>query len=189
MKSNRADLCQQTHSLLLVVDVQTRFMAAMQLSGRDAVVDGANRLMRAAGMLDIPTIITEQYPRGLGHTEPALLANRPPVCECIEKTAFSVRGVPEFDSLLAMIDRKQVVICGVEAHVCVLQSALQLQRDGFAVFVAADAVCSRSPANRDTALARLTGAGVVVSNVESIIFEWLGDSTHSAFREVSGLLH
>ena len=164
-------------------------MAAMQRAGRESVVEGARRLMCAAGLLDIPTIITEQYPHGLGHTEPALLANRPPICECIEKTSFSVRGVPAFDNLLAMADRKQVVICGVEAHVCVLQSALRLQRDGFAVFVAADAVCSRSQVNRDSALARFTGAGVVVSNVESIIYEWLGDSSHSAFREVSGLLH
>lgn len=189
MKSTRADLCRQSQTLLLVVDVQTRFMAAMQRASRDAVIDGACRLMRAAGLLDIPTVITEQNPRALGHTEPALMASRPPVCECIEKTAFSVRGVPAFDHLLAMIDRKQVVICGVEAHVCVLQSALQLQRDGFAVFVAADAVCSRSTANRDSALARFTSAGVVVTNVESIIFEWLGDSTHPAFREVSALLH
>jgi len=161
----------------------------MQADERSAVIDGARRLMRAAGLLDIPTIIIEQYPRGLGHTEPALLAHRPPVCECIEKTAFSARGVKAFDELLAMSDRSQIVICGVETHVCVLQSALQLHRDGFGVFIAGDAVCSRNPANRDNALERMRDGGVVVSNIESIIFEWLGDSTHPAFREVSALLN
>lgn len=189
MKSTVADICRQPHSLLLVVDIQTRVIAAMPGTERDTVIAGSGRLMRAAGLLDIPTVITEQYPSGLGPTDPAVLKHSPPVCERIEKTAFSARGVKAFDQLLAMSDRSQVIICGVETHVCVLQSALRLQRDGFTVFVAADAVGSRSPANRDIALARMARAGVIVSNVESIICEWLGDSTHPAFREISALLH
>ena len=187
MNSPRASLCRQTESLLLVVDIQTRILAAMQASERNAVIDGAGRLMQAAGLLDIPTVVTEQYPSGLGRIEPALGAQLPPVCECVEKTAFCVCGVAAFDRLLAMSGRSQVVICGVEAHVCVLQSALQLQHEGFEVFIAADVVCSRSVAHRDNALSRLSAAGVFISNTESIIFEWLRGSEHPAFQEVATL--
>ncbi len=188
MTASRANLCDKARSILVVVDVQTRLMAAMQAEQREAVIAGASRLMRAAGLLDVPRIISEQYPRGLGSTEPRLLKHTPPVFERIEKTAFSVSGVKEFDELLAMSARQQVVLCGAEAHVCVAQSALQLLSKGVEVFVAADAVCSRDNGNRDNALARMRSAGVIVSNVESILFEWLGDAKNPAFRDVSSLI-
>lgn len=188
MNQTGAAICEQAQSLLVVIDVQTRLMAAMNRESRDAVVGGAGQLLRAAGLLDIPVIISEQYPRGLGHTEPVVAEHKPAVCEVVEKTAFSVRGVEQFDKLLEMTGRRQIVLCGAEAHVCVLQSALMLCRDGYDVFVAADAVCSRATGNRDNALFRMQSAGAAITNVESVLFEWLGDSRHPAFKDVSAII-
>ena len=188
MNQPTAAICRQDQSVLVVVDVQTRLMAAMQSDTRDRVVNSVKTLLRAASALDIPTVITEQYPRGLGHSEPTVLQNKPSVCEVLEKTSFSVCGVDRFNQLLAMSGRNQVVMCGVEAHVCILQSALQLHLAGIDVFVVADAVCSRTDANRENALARMQFAGITLASVESIVFEWLGDSKHPAFKDVSALI-
>lgn len=188
MKPARTGLCRAEDSRLLVIDIQTRLMAAMPAESGATTIDSVNRLMDAAALLEIPTVISEHCPDSLGHTEPAVLAHCPPTCDRIEKTAFPLPGVAAFDTLLSMTDRHQVVICGAETHVCVLQSALQLQHNGFEVFVVADAVCSRHPCQYDNALARLSAAGVSISHSESVIFEWVGDATHPAFRDVLALI-
>ncbi|MBL8294606.1 MAG: hydrolase [Bryobacterales bacterium] len=164
---------------LVVIDIQERLAAVMP--DRDAVIRKAGILVEAATRLGVPVIVTEQYPKGLGPTVPEIAANLPAGAVRIEKTAFSA-----CDSLL--LTRSQVVIAGMEAHVCVLQTALELVAAGREVFVVADAVCSRTHVNSANALTRLQMAGVIVTNTESVVFEWLRDANHQHFRDLSKLI-
>ncbi len=166
-------------SALVVIDVQEKLAAAM--AARESVVRAASILLEAATRLEIPVIVTEQYPKGLGHTVPELASRLPAGCKRVEKTSFSACG------LLPFI-RAQVVLTGMEAHVCVLQTALELCAAGREVFVVADAVCSRTEVNYSNALARLEAAGVVITNSESAIFEWLRDASHEHFRALSRMI-
>lgn len=166
-------------SALAIIDVQERLAAVMP--ARDAVVRAAGILAEAAARLGIPVIVTEQVPKALGRTVAELAAKMPATCAPIEKTAFSACGA-------LAIERPQVVLAGMETHVCILQTALELAAAGKQVFVVEDAVCSRAEANRANALARMRAAGVVVTNTESVLFEWLRDSAHGEFRAISKLI-
>jgi nicotinamidase-related amidase len=140
-------------------------------------------LIHAARTLGVPVLVTEQYPQGLGPTV-AAVRDALPVHEPVVKTDFSCAGVPEFDSRLAALGRDQIVIAGIEAHVCVAQSALGLAARGGAVFVAADAVSSRRAFDAETALRRLDRAGVGVTTAEAVVFEWLRRAGTSEFKAV-----
>jgi nicotinamidase-related amidase len=173
-----AKLARAADSSLVLIDIQERLAAVMP--GREGLVRAAGILIEAAGRLGIPVLATEQYPQGLGSTVPELLAKLPAGAG-IEKTAFSAcSSLP--------LAHPQVILAGMEAHVCVLQTALELAAEGREVFVVADAVCSRTEANRENALARLAHAGVVVTNLESVLFEWLRDAAHEQFRAISKLI-
>jgi isochorismate hydrolase len=176
-------------SVLLVVDMQTRLSASMPADAWARARDGAILLARAAGELDLPVIVTRQYPKGLGDTDGDLAAALPAHAVTVDKTCFSAAGAESVHQALAMTGRSQVVICGMEAHVCVLQTAAGLAaHGGHTPFVVADAVCSRAEAHRDNALERLRAGGVAVTNRESCLFEWLRDSRHDRFKAVSRLL-
>jgi nicotinamidase-related amidase len=166
-------------SSLVLVDVQERLAAVMP--ARESVVRAAGILLEAAARLKVPVLVTEQYPQGLGATVPELCAKLPEGHVRVEKTRFSACGS------LALA-RPQVVLAGMEAHVCVLQTALELAESGHQVFVVSDAVCSRTEANRLNALARMQAAGIVVTNTESVVFEWLRDAAHEHFRALSKLI-
>ena len=181
-------ICSRSDSLLVVIDAQTRLLAAMPESTRQAMLGACATLLQAAALLDIPTLLTEHYPAGIGGTQPELLALQPDVSEVIAKDQFSARGVAQFDRLLAACGRRQLVICGAEAHVCVLQTAMQLRTEDFAVFIAADAVASRRQTNCDNALERMRAADIAIANVESVLFEWLGDRSHPRFGDVLALI-
>ncbi len=184
-------LCQSARSQLVVIDVQERLASAMDKKVRAHLLDNTARLIQAAGLLEIPVRRTEQYPKGLGPTEPALaeLLTEIPTGAPVEKTAFSCCAVDEFNAAVdSSPERHQIVLTGMESHVCVLQTALELQAAGRQVFVVADAVCSRSKANHKNALRRLASAGVVVSNTESVMFEWMRDAKHPQFKAISKLL-
>ena len=175
----QAKLVRAADSALVVIDVQERLASAMP--SREAVVRAAGILLEAAARLDIPVWLTEQYPKGLGSTVAELAAKLPEGAARIEKTSFSAcASLPP--------GRPQVVIAGMEAHVCVLQTALELAAAGREVFVAADAVCSRAAGNYENALARMERAGVIVTNTESVVFEWLRDATNEHFRPISKLI-
>jgi nicotinamidase-related amidase len=175
----QAQLLRAGDSSLVVIDIQERLVALM--AARESVVRGTGILLQAAGSLGIPVTVTEQYPRGLGKTVAELAAKLPENAVKVEKTCFSASPV-------LVLDRPQVVLAGMEAHVCVLQTALELAASGREVFVAVDAVCSRTEVNRANALERMRSAGVVLTNVESVLFEWLRDSTHEQFRALSKLI-
>jgi nicotinamidase-related amidase len=172
-------LARAPDSALVVVDVQERLAAAMP--AREQVVRTLGVLLEAAARLHIPVFVTEQYPKGLGKTVAEVAAKLPPGFVRIEKTSFSGCAV-------LPLTRPQVVLAGMEAHVCVLQTALDLAAAGREVFVVADAVCSRAEGNYSNALARLQNAGVILTNTESVIFEWLRDAANEQFRPISKLI-
>ena len=168
-------------SLLLVVDVQTKMMPAIH--DREQVVANLVWLVRAAQKLHVPVAATEQYAKGLGPLIPEVRALLPEGAVGA-KTHFS--GVAaECLVRLPGADRAQVVLAGVEAHVCLLQTALELLEDGKEVYVVADAVGSRRAFDRDTALARMRQEGARIVTREMVVFEWLGEADTPLFRAVS----
>ena len=166
-------------SALVMIDIQERLAAVMPT--REAMVRAAGILLEGAARLGIPVIYSEQYPKGLGPTIPELIAKLPQSAVRVEKTAFSACGA-------LPLKRSQVVLAGMETHVCVLQTALELAAAGHEVYVAADAVTSRAEANHAGALVLMHSAGVIVTNMESVLFEWMRESTHEQFREISKLI-
>jgi len=172
---------------LVVIDIQQRLMAAMPEACRHSVLTEVAVLTQAAMSLAIPTLVTEQYPKGLGATE-ACIAEHIAKSKPIEKTCFSCAGVDEFISVLRASKRRNVILTGVEAHICVLQTALDLHQQGYQVFVVEDAISSRNLQHKNNAIHRLRQAGVIITNVESVLFEWLGDAVHPEFKTISKLL-
>jgi len=183
MSTGNAALCDQQKSVLVAVDLQERLLAAMP--AMDAVLQRSALLLHAARLLDVPLLSTTQYARGLGAIHPKLLEAIPAP---IDKTGFSCVRAPEFAAQLEVLRRPQVVLCGVEAHVCILQTAMDLLARGMTLFIVEDAVASRDPLNKRNALCRLRAAGAWITNSESVIFEWLRDARHDHFKALSGLL-
>lgn len=177
-------LLRAARSVLCVVDVQERLLPA--IAGGAAVVENARRLMAGAARLGVPVLVSEQYPKGLGPTVAALksAADAAPV----EKNSFSCMAEPAWAAAFGALGRDQAVICGIEAHICVLQTAIELKEKGCAVFVVADAVSSREFANRDAALARLERAGVERVTTEMVLFEWLERAGAAAFKDIAALV-
>lgn len=181
-------LARASDSILVLVDVQVQLSAAMPESARERVLRNSGILLQAAALLNIPLLVTEQYPKGLGHTEASLTALLPSHTPLIEKTCFSCCAAPGFMAKLEASGRTQIILAGMETHVCILQTALELAGAGRSVFTAEDAVCARAEAHHHNALARLRHNGVTVTNTESVLFEWLGDAAHKEFKNISRLI-
>jgi nicotinamidase-related amidase len=176
-----------TAPVLLIVDVQERLFNAMDADRRDETIRNIKVLAQSALRLGLPIVVTEQYPKGLGQTLPELRQLLPDA-RVVEKTAFSCCGADGFVDRLRATGAEEVIVAGMEAHVCVLLTALDLRGAGYHVTVAADAVCSRTRANAELGLAEARGAGVVVSSTETIVFRLLGRADTDVFREISKLL-
>jgi len=175
------------HPVLVVVDVQERLFNAMDAERRDDMVANVKILVSSARQLGVPVLVTEQYPKGLGRTLPelrALLGETPP----LEKTVFSCARADGFQDRLRTLGADQVILTGIEAHVCVLLTALDLLAQGIRVSIVADAVCSRRPANLEIGLGQARQAGAVVTATETVVFQLLGGADSDAFRELSKLL-
>lgn len=172
-----------SHGALLVVDMQERLLPVIPHAG--LVTANAQRLATAAGLLEIPVFATEQNPKRLGPTVGAL-ADRLP--HRFEKMTFSSCGVGSLLEQLHGRAIRHVTVVGVEAHVCVAQTSLDLIDMGFRVQVPADAVASRSLMDWSVALRRLAGAGVIVTTSEAVLFEWLETADAPAFKAISGLV-
>lgn len=180
----------RSQASLLVIDVQERLANVM--SQRDATVIRCVRLVEGFRRLGLPILVTEQYPEGLGPTVPELRAALQGV-EPLRKMTFACCGLPEDDDnplvqALTRSGRRQIVLCGMEAHVCVLQTALTLHDRGYEVHVVEDAVCSRADAHHRNAMLRLASAGVVVTNHESVLFEAMETAEAPEFRQVARLV-
>ena len=181
-------LADSQDSLVVVMDVQQKLTSAMPTEAKENVIEKIKTLLTIANTLSIPIIVTEQYPDGLGPTVPALNEQLTSLVAVIEKTSFSAFDALGFAELIDQSGRKQIVLVGMEAHICILQTALALQKAGFRVFVVEDAVISRTKTNQDNGLRRLRNAGVIVTNVESVFFEWLGDASRAEFKVLAKLI-
>lgn len=186
--ASHPDLADCADSALVVVDLQGRLSAAMPADEAERVAKATLRLLKAADCLGVPVLATEQYPQGLGPTQAEIAAAWPSATSVFAKTGFSCCLAPGFVEALAESGRRQVLLVGQEAHVCVLQSAYDLLQLGYRVQVLGDAVCSRNPEHKASALRRLQSRQVIVTNHESVLFEWLGDAAHPQFKAVSALL-
>jgi len=175
-------LVHQDRSLLLVIDLQEKLAPAIHQS--EAVIDAACRVLEIANVLRIPILLTEQYPQGLGSTLPRV-AGLIPTSAVLEKIHFSAWREPLFQQKIYQLKKQQLVLLGTEAHVCVLQTALDLIEAGFAVFVVEEAVGSRTPANKALALSRLQQAGAQIISLEMLAFEWLERAGTDQFRQIS----
>lgn len=180
--------CDAAAAALVLVDLQERLGAAMPAKVLNRVLMNARLLARSAALLEVPVTLTEQYPRGLGTTLAAVTEAVPEDAPRITKQTFSCCGTSAFTDALDRLERAQIVLAGMEAHVCVLQTALDLAATGREVFVVEDAICSRRLENYQNALDRLRQCGVQVVSAESVVFEWLGNADHARFREVQALL-
>ena len=181
-------LCHPDHSVLLVIDIQERLASAMPKEDLERLIKNTSILMQAARHLDIPVLSTEQYPKGLGNTLPEIRQHYPDEVNCLHKTGFSCCAAEGFTERLSRFNRKQVVLTGMETHICVLQTATELQDNGYNVFVAEDAVCSRSARRMQNGLARMRQMDIMITHSESVLFEWLRDARHPQFKTVSSLL-
>ena len=178
-------LIERHKSCLLVVDVQEKLAPAM--ADPAGVIRNTGILMRAAARLAVPLVVSEQYPQGLGTTVPELRALAPDSAR-IAKLNFSCAADPALQQRIKEAQRSLIVIAGLEAHVCVLQSALGFRQAGYEIVVVADAISSRAPANREAALQRLRENGVEVATTEMVLFEWLGQAGTPEFKELSRLI-
>ncbi len=178
-------LLDRIQSQLLVVDVQERLLPA--LHAPSPVVERCAILLQAAHRLGIPATISEQYRKGLGATDARILAVQGDA-PLLEKMHFSCADDPAIAARIKNAARPHVVLCGVEAHVCVLQSALGFQATGLSVAVVADAVTSRKTESVALALSRLRHAGVLVVNTEMVVFEWLNIAGAPEFKDLSKLI-
>lgn len=165
-----------------MIDVQEAFRKA--IPGFDEVASAVATMVRGATLMGVPIVVTEQYPKGLGRTVPAVAEHLPPGTEPVEKVRFSAAEAEGFD----LGGRDQALVCGIETHVCVNQTTLDLLEGGVDVQVVSDAVGSRSPENRELGLRRAERAGAGLTSVEMALFELLGGSDAEEFSAVQELV-
>lgn len=172
--------------ILVVVDVQEAFASA--IPDLDTVSTRIATMVRGAAILEIPIVVTEQYPKGLGRTVDAVSEALPDNAVTIEKTSFGAGGEPAFASTVIEGKRRQALLCGIETHVCVNQTAQALREDGFEVHLLADCVSSRYEKDKAAGLKRMEQAGVMTSSVEMALFELMRDAKHPRFKEIQALV-
>ena len=172
------------NAVLVVVDVQGKL--AQLMSDKETVFANIQRMIRGAQALSVPILWAEQVPDKLGPTI-AEIAGLMAGLEPIAKSSFSCAGCPRFVAALEQLDRKQVLITGMEAHVCVYQTAVDLVEAGYSVEVVEDAIASRIPTNRSVGVRKMVARGVGLTSTEMALFELMGDADHPAFREVQAV--
>ena len=170
---------------LVVVDIQERLLPA--IFEKERVVQNALRLIQGAAALQVPVFVTEQYRKGIGPTVSEVAAVVPGFAPR-EKLAFSACGAAGFVEALKASDRADIILCGIEAHVCVCQTCLDLVDRGFRVFVVADAISSRTTENHRLAIERMAAAGAVIASTEMVLFELLERAGTEKFKRILSLV-
>ena len=170
---------------LVIIDIQEKLFRVMQ--EKETLSANTVKLVKGIKALEIPVILTEQNPAGLGLTLPEISSLLPDI-EPVTKFDFSCCKVEAFLSKLDELKRNQIILCGIETHICVYQTALDLADMGYEVQVATDCVSSRTTANRDTALSRMELEGIMPTSTEMILFELLGTAKHAKFKEISTII-
>jgi isochorismate hydrolase len=178
-------------TVLVVIDLQEKLVVAMD--DTEALVARTEKLIKGFAALELPMIFTQQYTKGLGETISAI-KNATADGEgsvkfgYLEKLSYSAMGAPEFVRLLEDSGKKQIIVCGIEAHVCVQQSVLDFLEENYEVFVVADAVSSRNKQDKLISLKRMAAAGAVITTMESVLFELIGTAEHPKFKTVSKIV-
>lgn len=172
-------------SLLLIVDVQERLVNALD---KDVVANRTATIAKAAKIMEIPVIVTEQYPKGLGSTIPQVKMCLSENTQIVEKTAFSAMKEKGFSEILKSYGKKQIVICGIETHVCVHQTVTDLLEEGYEVYVVKDACASRNKYEFKQGIDIMQQNGAKISCLEIVIFEWLRSAKNPYFKEVQALI-
>jgi nicotinamidase-related amidase len=170
------------NTAIVVVDIQEKLAVAM--SKRQNVIDNCLHLIELAKMLDIPVLVTEQYPKGLGPTV-AEIRESLPVYKPIEKLAFNCCDAPDFSAELRQVCRPKVVVVGMETHICVLQTTLGLIQEGYDPHIVSDAVCSRVDDNGRVGLEFMRDAGAAITCTETVLFQLLGAAGSAEFKAIS----
>lgn len=173
---------------LLVIDVQERLAVAMPGDVGTRVIRNTSILIRSAHEFHLPVLVSEQYPRGLGHTVPEVKHLLPEGTAPVEKVDFSCCAVPAFQPLLEQITGRGIILCGIETHVCVLQTALDLLQSGRRVYIAADACASRIKQNWRFGLDLMRQAGAVIASTETLVFGLLRAAGSEQFKRISQLI-
>lgn len=171
-------------AILLIIDIQEKLVPA--ISQGQMVIKNTNLLIKAASIMDIPIVVTEQYPKGLGSTVPEIRENIEGAHKC-DKLTFSACTQDVMESL-KKTGRKKVIVTGMETHVCVFQTVRDLLKQGYCVFIAADAVSSRTEENKRNGLELMRDMGAVISNTETIIFDLLKQAGTEEFKVLSKLI-
>lgn len=172
-------------SLLVVIDMQDRLLQA--ISNFESVLDQTVRMVKYAKAIDVPVLMTEQYRKGLGSSNPLLL-NEVPESNIIEKVTFSAFDCPEFVKSLNQKKPHTLVIAGVESHICVCQTALAALELGYDVRILADAVGSRTEFNKEIGIEKMKQAGALIESTESILYEWLKQAGTPEFKSILPLV-
>jgi len=178
-------MLQREHTALVVVDVQGKL--AQLMHDKAELFANLRRMIQGARILEVPILVTEQYPQGIGPTV-AEIADLLTDVESISKTSFSCCGEDAFNVALQGLNRKQILLTGIETHICVHQTALQLIDAGYEVQVVADAVSSRTPNNKKTGLDKMQAAGAVITSTETALFELLRVAEGPQFKAVLKLV-
>ena len=186
LETRHPALLRGNQTALLVVDVQEAFRPAIDRF--DEMVHNCRILIEGFRTLGAPIIVSEQYPKGLGHTVSELTGVLPEATPVVEKLRFSVVGVPELDAAITGSGLRRWVVCGIEAHVCVNQSVHDMLAAGHEVVLAADAISSRTPLNRRIGIDKCVAAGAVVSSTETVLFEMLEQAGSAQFKAISKLV-
>lgn len=173
-------------ALLLVVDIQEKFLSVLPEPER--LIERTGILIEACRQLELPIVVTEQYPKGLGHTAAALADALPSSAVILEKAAFGCGQDPQVSAHLAALNRPQVMVCGIEAHICVNQTVHQLLASGFQVHLMQDAISSRHYRDFEIAVAKMQQSGAIPSGVEMALFELMTTSRHPLFKPLQALV-
>jgi len=172
-------------TILLLVDIQERLLTVM--NDADAVVENCTRMAMGFSALQLPILVTQQYTRGLGSSDPRIV-KAVQNDSFVEKIHFDCCLEEDFLTILESKNKKTVVLCGLETHVCILQTCLGLLDRGYSVHVVADAVSSRNPLHRDVALNMMRDAGAVITITETVLFQLLGKASGQEFKTISSLV-
>jgi nicotinamidase-related amidase len=180
------NILDRNKTALVVVDLQEAFRSPINDFAQ--IVSRVSIAVRGFQILNLPIIITEQYPKGLGRTAEEILFSLPTDFEFVEKTAFSSCGASAFTEKLKAVGATQIVLCGLETHVCINQTAHDLLNENYEVHLLFDCVTSRYTADKETALKKLKSSGVVPSTVEMALFELMRDAKHEQFKAIQNLI-
>lgn len=178
-------LLDPAETMFLIIDVQVNLATAMEKEVISIVASNINIIVKASKELNIPILCTEQYPKGLGPTLNSIVKNIGNSFKPVEKIGFSACSEPAFQNLFTNINKKYVMLAGIESHVCVLQTTLDLLEQGYIVHIMSDAVCSRYKSDWKNAMEFLRGAGAVISTTEIAIFQLLQKAGTPAFKAIS----